>query len=335
MNQMIPESGDIFHLSGPADLKSVDWNNASHRRCVLASVVQGVYVLENDRRLNRAGPKAQALPWWETFRFRLIETIQDSSDHSVFGAVFQLNSKPGNFAINSPKYLIAFRGVMLTSPTLSTDISLSIQSYFGILHNSHRLNSAVGRVQHWVAVAGGAHNVWLAGHSLGSAIALLAAKNMAARLGCHLTAYLFPKLRTGIHMVSTTVKALLIAYSQRHENRKGDYDEFSALADWLPCLFVNPSDHVSSGYIWYFEQRMKMYELGAATATLERLGTQNTIKGLLMSNKWDIESQPQHLLPSAELIINQASSTSFTEAHGIKQWWNPRLPHHSVIHRYN
>lgn len=62
----------------------------------------------------------------------------------------------------------------------------------------------------------------------------------------------------------------------------------------MPCLFVNPGDPVCSGYVGYFEQRIKMIELGAAR--LEDLATKLTLKSLIMSNVMDIGSEPRHLL---------------------------------------
>ncbi|XP_028790015.1 GDSL esterase/lipase At4g10955-like [Neltuma alba] len=341
---MVPER-QIFNISGPTYLKSVDWNNANHRRCVLASLVQGVYVYEHDRRMKRFGPKSLALPWWRFFHFHLIEPLHDSSDHSVVGAVLQLHSKSGNVVGNSPKYVIAFRGIITAAPAppLYNDFLLCIRSFFGTLHNSTRFHHAVSRVQHWVTMAGGAPNIWLTGHSLGSAIALLAAKNMAMS-GCRLPTYLFnppfpsatlertenPKLRQGIHIASSVVKAGVSIYLRSQHQKKED--QFSALSDWVPCLFLNPGDPTCSGYIEYFEQRKKMKELGAAE--LEDVATKHTLKSLIMSNVFDINSEPRHLLPSAELIINRAQSPCFKAAHGITQWWDPSLRSHPVVYRY-
>ncbi|KAK4277554.1 hypothetical protein QN277_015535 [Acacia crassicarpa] len=333
-----------FNVSGPTYLKSVDWNNASHRRCVLASLIQGVYVHEHDRREKRTKTQCLALPWWHFFHFHLIETLFDTSDRSVFGAVLELTSNSVNInVINSPKYVIAFRGFVNANlaSSIYKDTLLCLRYYFGTLHNSTRFRHALGRVQHW---AGRSPNVWLTGHSLGAAISLLAGKDMALS-GCRLPTYLFnppflsamldttitsnsPILYRGIHIASLVAKAGVSIYLRGSEKE----DRFSALYDWVPCLFLNPGDTICRGYIGYFEQRLKMK--WPCAKALEDVATKHTLESLIMSNVFDINSEPGHLIPSAELIINQAHSPCLKVAHGIKQWWDPTLLYHPVIYRY-
>ncbi|KAF5953296.1 hypothetical protein HYC85_006152 [Camellia sinensis] len=77
---MTSERGD-FNLTGPLHLTDVDWKNVDHRRSVAVCLVQGVYILEQDRQENRQGPEALAAPWWELFHFRLHSQLVDDADH--------------------------------------------------------------------------------------------------------------------------------------------------------------------------------------------------------------------------------------------------------------
>ncbi|MBA0697217.1 hypothetical protein Goari_020766, partial [Gossypium aridum] len=81
-----------FSLSGPSQLKAIDWLNEHHRRSIAASLVQGVYVLERDRQKNREGHQVCcAPPWWESFHFRLNHRLIDNVDGSIFGAIYEFD----------------------------------------------------------------------------------------------------------------------------------------------------------------------------------------------------------------------------------------------------
>ncbi|XP_054796032.1 uncharacterized protein LOC129301493 [Prosopis cineraria] len=139
---MAPES-HIFYLSGHVYLKSVDWNNANHRRCVLAKLGTRSICSRNEQGRTQ-------FPGLTLLRLLPLSAHRDPPRQlqplRQRGRPQLINSKFGN-----PKYVIAFRGMILTRPTLPTDVFLSVRSYFGILHNSPRLHLAVDRVQHWVA----------------------------------------------------------------------------------------------------------------------------------------------------------------------------------------
>ncbi|OMP02223.1 putative triacylglycerol lipase [Corchorus olitorius] len=343
MEESPASTRDIFRLSGPVHLTSVDWNNFHHRRSVAASLVQGVYVLERDRQQKRQGPLAEARPWWGFFNFQLIRILVDDVDSSIFGAIYGFKSFAFDYnhlAQNAPNYVIAFRGTITKSDSRSRDLKLDLLCICNRLHESSRFQLAMQAVQNMAAVAG-TSNIWLAGHSLGSAISLLAGKN-ATRMGYCVETYLFnppflsvpvekiksEKLKHGIRYTSSMVKAGLAAVKGSHQRVQQD-DPFVLLSAWIPYLFVNPADHICSGYIGYFEHRKKMEEIGAGK--IERIATQRSI-GSLLSQKND--SEPLHLLPSACLTINLSKSPDFKRAHGIHQWWDPSFDGQSELHEY-
>ncbi|KAE8681394.1 GDSL esterase/lipase [Hibiscus syriacus] len=340
-------SRQIFCLSGPLHLTSVDWNNFHDRRTVAASLVQGVYILERDRQENRIDPLAHAPPWWEFFNFQLVHILVDDVDNSIFGAIYEIKFSDFNHnhsAQDYPHYVIAFRGTINKSNTRSRDLKLDFLCARNRLHESSRFQQAMQAVEGIFVVAGNSR-IWLTGHSLGSAISLLIGKNMT-KMGYNVEAYLFnppflsahiegiksEKLKHGIRFTNSVVKAGIAVAIKGRNHRHGNDDPFSLLSAWKPYLFVNPADLICSGYIGYFEHRKHMEEIGAGN--IEKIATQNSIVSLLScSEKRDLE--PLHLIPSAHLTINLRHSPNFKHAHGIHQWWDNGFIGLSELHEYN
>nr|GMC98589.1 GDSL esterase/lipase At4g10955-like [Ipomoea batatas]GMD11823.1 GDSL esterase/lipase At4g10955-like [Ipomoea batatas] len=323
-----------FKVAGPLHLTAVDWSNFRHRSSVAASLVEGAYILEMDRQKRRhGGPRAKAPLWWEFFGFKLIQVLVDREDQSIFGAVYELkfSSQTGK----SPKQVIAFRGTLMKCKSWSQDIRLDRHIVQNTLHNSNRVHDGLQAVQTAVSKVG-AKNVWLAGHSLGSAIALVVGRNMVLKMGYHLETYLFnppfaslpiqliknPKLREGIHFVRTVVKAgvAVAAMSSSAQNNKivEDDEEFSVLFPWIPYLFINPSDPICAGYLEYFRQWEKM----AGAGEIARFAARNSIKSMV-SNAMGKDSKPSHLIPSAYVTMNLKRSPDLETAHKLNQWWRP------------
>ncbi|KAJ4952556.1 hypothetical protein NE237_029388 [Protea cynaroides] len=335
---------EIFSVSGPLHLTTVDWANADHRRSVAASLVQGVYILERDRQQKRKGPESLAPPWFEFFHFQLLHQLMDDVDFSIFGAIYEFRPPPFNYHHSiqfAPRYVIAFRGTITKPDSVSQDLKLDLLVVQNGLHGTSRYEIGMQAVRNMVAAAG-AWNIWLAGHSLGSSMAMLAGKNMA-KTGVFLQAFLFnppflsapiekikdKNLKHGIRMANSFITAGLAIARKGHSQKSASEDPFVILSAWVPCLFVNPADHICSEYIGYFEHRKKMEKIGASG--IEKLATQNSIVGLLLGKK---ESEPLHLLPSASLTINLSPSADFKQAHGIHQWWNPDLHLQCNLYQY-
>lgn len=334
-----------FNLSGPLYLTTIDWQNPHHRRSVAASLVQGVYILEKDRQQKRWGTQSLANPWWDFFNFQLLEQLVDDTDSSIFGAIFEYKSPPEkNFPTNgSPHFVIAFRGTINKKNSLSRDLTLDLHFIQNKLHQSSRFEIAIQAVRKMVATFRG-KNIWLAGHSLGSAMALLAGKDMA-RAGIFLESFLFnspflsaplerikhKKVKHGIRIASSFITAGLAAALKGARQSNMSEDPFAALASWFPSLFVNPSDPICSEYVGYFEHRKKMEKIGASG--IEKVATQNSIGALLM-NAFGKGSEPLHLIPSASLTINWSHNQDFKQAHGIHQWWRPDLNLETKLFKY-
>ncbi|CAN0908839.1 GDSL esterase/lipase At4g10955 [Linum grandiflorum] len=337
-----------FNLSGPLHLTSVDWSDANHRRSVAASLVQSVYILERDRQLKREHPIALAPPWWEFFHFKLLRNLVDDVDFCIFGAVFEYKPPPHSShhsLDSSPRYVIAFRGTLTKPGSFARDIELDIHVIRNGLHETSRFEIAMQAVRNMVAAVGDS-NVWLAGHSLGAAMAMLAGKTMAKSNNNFVQAFLFnspflsapierikdKRVKHGIRIAGSVITAGLAFASKIKNNNNQNHrsvDPFAALSHWIPCLFVNQGDPICSEYVGYFEHRKKMDEIGIGA--IEKLATQNSLGGLLMGR----DSEPLHLIPSAIVAINSRPSQDLKEAHGIHQWWQPDLQLQSQLYKYS
>lgn len=327
---------ESFELSGPLHLTSIDWTNADHRRSVAACLVQGVYIIERDRQENRQQSEALAPPWWKFFQFELYSQLIDDADSCVFGAIYKFKHSPSQ---GTPTYIIAFRGTLTKGNAFSRDLELDIHIIKNGLHQTSRFEIAMQAIRNLVAANGSQTSkstIWLTGHSLGSAMALLAGKRMA-KSGILLDSYLFnppffaaplenikdQNIKHGIRIASSFLTAgLAVAAKIKNANQQRNNtpeDAFLALAGWVPCLYVNPADYICSEYIGYFEHRKKMEEIGAGG--IERLATQHSISGVFLNAIGKESHEPLHLLPSANLTINLTRAADFKEAHGIHQWW--------------
>lgn len=202
-------------------------------------MVQAVYTLERDRQQNRIGLRSQANHWWEFFNFTLAETLIDQSDGSIYGGVFEYKLFSYNYQYNPhskmpPRHVIAFRGTIMKRHSRSRDLRLDLRCIRDCLQDSTRFVHAIEVIQTAVAKTGNAA-VWLAGHSLGAAVALLAGKIMS-RNGFPIETYLFnppfssipieklvksERLKHGVRFAGSVVKAgVAIAVKGRHHHNK-------------------------------------------------------------------------------------------------------------------
>ncbi|KAF8388520.1 hypothetical protein HHK36_027195 [Tetracentron sinense] len=140
---------------------------------------------------------------------------------------------------------------------------------------------------------GYSNNIWLAGHSLGSAMAMLLGKNMVVKKGILPKAFLFnppffsapiegifmnEKLKDGIRVAFSFFTAGITQIVKDKEERAQSEDQFAALSRWAPYLFVNKEDHICCEYVGYFENREKMEKIGARRIGM--VATQNSISSL-------------------------------------------------------
>lgn len=315
-------------------------------RSVVASLVQGVYMLERDRQQKRIGHKALAPPWWEFFHFQCIRILVDQIDSSIFGAIFEYKTQAPNYQQAAPpRYVIAFRGTLMEPDTRKRDLYLDIQLPLSRLTQDSRYQIAFQEILGMLHIS--PKNVLLAGHSLGAAIALQAGKDMAKR-GCHIETYLFNPPYTSapiekmnssywkgkIRIAKSVVTAGVYQVAQRSNKENyltQQHDQFLCLCSWIPNLFVNPRDPICCEYIGHFEHRGRMKELGMDK--VDFIVSKNSLMSMLVALGRDGEAP--HLVPSALLTKNMmALEQSFKEAHCVEQWWKQHPYWQSKLYVY-
>ncbi|CAG7860211.1 unnamed protein product, partial [Brassica rapa] len=308
------------------------------RTAVVSSLVQGVYSLQRDNQHKR---KFIANRYWESFDFSLAETLINKDDDSIFGAIFKYNdyhNKPHHEI--PPRYVIAFRGTMLELETCLSDIKEDIRCFFDDFNNSSRLKQAIQAIDLVLKkYTTDTTSVWLAGHSLGAATALLAGKTMAKR-GVTLKTYAFSPPSSSVLLEqifdSVVVKDVL---RLAESFIKGIVAKFADLqmqkddprtAAWTPYIYVNPSDLFCAEYIGSlkFKYLMAAIKLGK----LESIAAKISFWSILFRE----EREPIQLFSSAHMTVNMNESVletddhgvkqlwyKFKKAHGIEQWWEP------------
>ncbi|CAM0953218.1 unnamed protein product [Alopecurus aequalis] len=329
---VINDDEDNFDISGPMHLRSngadskivIDWNNAEHRRCVMACLVKGTCVMENDRLKCRTYNNAELAPaWWQSFGFaREKAFVNDSVENHQFtyGAIFKLMAP----SPSAPEYVIAFRGTMLSHPKVMEELLQDFWVVFNALADYTRFKRAHPEIDGLISTNS---NVWLAGHSLGASMALEIGRNLMLEKGRNVRAFLFntphvspapvinkilsEQSKTRLYTVSFMVKFGLANVLPWYH--KGTKQQFEKLAPWVPELYLNPDDIICRGYIDYFEQRELVSKKHPRLAKTAARVSYRDMSISMFSSK----SLP-YLLPSARLWT---SYTDKKEAHGLRQWW--------------
>ncbi|CAM0908872.1 unnamed protein product [Alopecurus aequalis] len=325
---VIDDKEDDFEVSGPTHMRSngadsqivTDWDNAEHRRCVMACLVKGTCVMENDRLKCRSYNDVELAPaWWKNLGFERIKAfVYDGEENHQFtyGAIFKLMA-PSPFA---PKYVIAFRGTMLSHPKMMEELLEDFWVVFNALANYPRFKRAHPEVDSLICSS---PSVWLAGHSLGASMALEIGRNLMLEKGRNIPTFLFnpphvspaaiiaEECKTLVYTVSFIVKFglanMMPGYHQRTKKL------FQQLAPWVPDLYVNPDDLICRGFIDYFMQRQLVCKDYPRYANTAARGSYRDMFFSIFSDK----TQP-HLLPSARLWT---SSSHSNQAHQLRQWW--------------
>ncbi|KAI3935552.1 hypothetical protein MKW98_012744 [Papaver atlanticum] len=334
MNYQANPTDSDFEASGLSRLTTVNWQDEHHRRSITASLVQGVYELEHARQKNFQECKA----WWEFFDYQLLDKLTDNiySDSSIFGAIYEFTPKArNNYSIEAPTYVIAFRGTIMERHSFVRDMKLNIKILKNKLHRTSCIEKAIQAVKDKASIHGA--TIWLAGHSLGSAIAMFAGKDMA-KTGKFLTSYLFNPpfvafpMKRGILVAGTfMITAALTVFIRDHEERQHSENRFKELRNWVPKLYLHESDPICTGYIRYFKllERMQRYGVGV----IGRLAAQNSLKGLFMEYfGMEYCSEELHLIPSACVTT---SCTPKRHAHDLSQWFRDDSVSDPKMYCYN
>ncbi|KAL0013556.1 hypothetical protein SO802_000625 [Lithocarpus litseifolius] len=316
----MPSERQIVACSEPPHIEGFNWNSKCHVIPAIARLVEAVYILCREPK----GYQDPALPCLDDFNFKLIYRLIDEEDKPIFGATFEYK---GESLPNIPQFVIAFRGTSLKPETAAQDITLDKLCFGNRLHESSRFQHAMNYIHDMVTSPKGAR-VWLAGHSLGAAMALLAGKEMAKK-NYLIETYLFnppfcsdlitrciknESVNFGIQLTKNVAKLIRSRFGKDHQHQEAQAnDAFNALSNWVPNIFVHPDDPICSAYIHYFKNRWKMLEFGFKE--VERVAAMKTMRMVL---GMDSSSEAMHLLPSAKLTINEVEFPR--EIPGLRVW---------------
>ncbi|KAF3787532.1 GDSL esterase/lipase [Nymphaea thermarum] len=278
----------------------------NEEHAVAACFINGVYVLEHERRQGRSDDNhALARPWWDSFGYTLLQALVDPDEGVIFGAIYVRNPRVAA-PESAPQMVMAFRGMVTSWDQISDPNTPSSSHIFSDMLKVALEN--IGSLGYYSKHG----RAWLCGHSLGAAMGLIAGKFLA-RSGTYLDTFLFNPpivlhyLRKGqidfyteslwddpIGLIAWNMFVLAHKEYMSKEGKKG----FENLVKWQPRLLVNPGDFICNGYIDYYGERDSTKE-----------GCQ-------------LELSLPFVNPSACLVLNVGSSE---ECHGIKQWWDRNL----------
>ncbi|XP_059301241.1 GDSL esterase/lipase At4g10955-like isoform X1 [Lycium ferocissimum] len=321
-----------FHVSGPRnvaspnwrDLINSSWKDANYKRTVMACFVQVVYLLEIDRQENRTEENALAPKWLIPFKYKLVETLNDERDGSIFGAILEWDRSAAlsDFVLirpsGAPRAVVALRGTLLKSQTMRRDIEDDLRFLaWESLKGSVRFSAALSALKS-IATKYGSNSVCIVGHSLGAGFALQVGKSLAKE-GVHVEAHLFNPPSVSLAMSLRNIgekaglawkrlKTMLPSKTDDQMSYEENAPPFRiGLKQWVPHLYINNSDYICCSY------------------------TDQENNGVQDNNEADKENAKprnngQQVAAGAKLFLSSnKGKQKFLEAHGLEQWWSDNL----------
>ncbi|KMZ58865.1 hypothetical protein ZOSMA_72G00270 [Zostera marina] len=297
----------------------LDWGNDEHVRIIMACLVNAVYIIDDDNNQKTE----EAIAWYETFHFSRHENTLKSA-HDLFGVVFKFNELKARTHHRSlekaPLYVVALRGTQITSQRDIEDCSKIVS---GMLYDSERVIKTVQFVQRLMSVDENRQNkdqIWWAGHSLGAAVTTCSIIRMNQNdeeykpqtflfnppFGAHILGNLIdnspllpitpfppiPFLPTVSFLPTVGIVRSVLNIFRRPK----------PLREWIPNLFVNPNDCICNGFIGQFENHRQLLNFNHQWNYVKLLHSVRLTKHHHTDNQW----------------------VSFSEAHGILQWYHCR-----------
>ncbi|GAB2275182.1 hypothetical protein Dimus_009944 [Dionaea muscipula] len=324
-----------FSVSGPRNVSSPNWRDiinsswkdGNYKRTVMACFIQAVYLLEIDRQENRTEENALAPKWWLPFKYKLVQTLIDNRDGSIFGAILEWDRSAALSCFvlmrpsGAPKAVLALRGTLVKGPTIWRDLVDDLRFLaWESLKGSVRFNAALEALKS-VTNKYGSGNVCIAGHSLGAGFALQVGKALAKE-GIYVEAHLFNPPSVSLAMSLRNIgeragivwkrfKSMLPSSSEVQQPiTTNDQNKSAAIIDaskkkWLPHLYVNNSDYICCYYT----------DSAAATAAANAGGVN------------------ENVIPAAvaKLFVLSKGNQKFLEAHRLEQWWADDLELQTII----
>ncbi|KAF8748067.1 hypothetical protein HU200_013067 [Digitaria exilis] len=342
--------------SSPTKTIEIDWDNEEHRRCIIACLVEGTYVLESERAKSSEADddddsdndsdKPLAPAWWESFGFRLFRELKCACGCAL------CKIRRHIIEAKRPRFICGaiFERFVAPSRWCSTRTTTAADSAMRAKRSGNSSTPPAAAA------------VWLAGHSLGASIALDVGRAiiMGANREVNMlpTTFLFnppqvslspaavisiisdklhmgEAVKNGLHTVSNILKHGLGEVLRTHKNNMDE--QFEQLSPWVPNLYVHQRDIICKGFIDYFEQRERIKEkLPHVAASGAELSFRDMFRSVLGGQKQcsvgcsSQQSSAADLLPSATLWKNESPDGN---AHALRQWWQPQGPELVLSHK--
>ncbi|MQL90799.1 hypothetical protein Taro_023412 [Colocasia esculenta] len=333
-----------FHVCGPRNLSSPNWRDLfrsswkdpNYKRMVIACFIQGVYLLELDRQDNKTEENGLAPKWWKPFKYKLVQTLVDERDGSIYGAILEWDRSAAlsEFIVmrpsGAPRAVLVLRGTLLKSPTIRRDLEDDLRFLaWESLKGSVRFNGALEALKTLVD-RHGSDNVCIGGHSLGAGFALQVGKTMAKQ-GVFVECHLFnpPSVSLAMSLRSIGEKAVLAwkkiktvfpvngeGLQSTTEETTGSPARKKAVTDirkWAPHLYVNNSDYICC------------YYTHPSATDASNSSVDNT------SEHIKVEHAPGNV--AAKLFVTSKGPQKFLEAHGLQQWWSDDMELQLVLNQ--
>lgn len=339
---------NIMHVESDEEFWKICRKDGNYKRTVIACFIQAVYLLELDRQENRSNKENALAPkWWIPFKYKLVQTLTDERDGSIFGAILEWDRSAAMADLvlirpsGAPRAVLALRGTLLKSPTIRRDIEDDLRFLaWESLKGSVRFNVALQALKS-VAESFGSNNVCIAGHSLGAGFALQVGKALAKE-GIFVETHLFNPPSVSLAMSLRNIgekaefawkrfKSMLPSGSETTENSNIEGEKASAAAGlkswvsnlnrlknpgvgigkWVPHLYVNNSDYICCSYT----------ESDQVEKSNEGKENVNPTNG-----------NGKAAAAAAKLFVMSKGKQKFLEAHGLEQWWSDDLQLQLALH---
>lgn len=266
---------------------------------------------------------------WEHMDLKQFKT--DEAELKRLGLAFFLRKEPYP-TTSAPRLAIVLRG---TIPYKPRDLLPDLKIAADLLQEDKRFlvcRDLIWKViQYFKNMNGGSNEmICIAGHSLGAAIALKVGIDLRTRETSIDTHLFNPPMLTFASIVTwkflpvkTTpiintkddawfrpvLKAALVNVLNS-EALSEEWNQFQKLQDWIPHLYVNPSDLICLQYLKYYRKRhgkVTVANVVDLQAVITRLFGQ---KAKYLRN----------VVPSADLYISHKFNRNPLLAHSLKQW---------------
>ncbi|KAI4381191.1 hypothetical protein MLD38_007290 [Melastoma candidum] len=326
-----------FHTAGPPNLPPPNWRDLlqSHwdedgpRRALMACFVQAVYLLELDRQQNRSDNSSLAPYWWLQFRYKLVRTLFDDRDGSIFGTLLEWDrsNAMSSFIVvrpaGLPKAVLALRGTILKSPTILRDFEDDFRFLIQENLKGSRRFSVTLDLLRSVIIRHGSSKVCIAGHSLGAGFALQVGKALAKE-GIYVDAHLFnpPAISLARGLGDMKEKAARVVWKKLRliipSSSKNESDGTSPVSkdknrypqgkkQWVPNSYVNDQGYICCRYIDP-ERKASKGSVAAARLFVRSKGKQKFMEAHGLQQWWSNEDNKELALQSSELINKQLRS---------------------------